>query len=234
MQLKLVSTRPETASVTSFLFEKPKDFQFSAGQFTNITIPVDNCDERCNSRNYSISSSPLEEFLMITTRHGVSRFKQTLQAALPGFEVDLKGPFGKLILTEDPHKEAVLIAGGIGITPLHSIIKYATEKQLPKKITLLYSNKTADDIPFYTELEELRAKNPQLTIHYTVTQNTDTSWHGKTGRITKEVIQELIPHYQDVEYYVTGPAPLVLDMKKQLKEINVADLSIKSELFTGY
>jgi len=238
MQLKLITTKPETPSVTSFLFEKPAGFSYQAGQFINITFAVNNCDNRCNSRNYTLSSSPTQEFLMISTRHGVSRFKQTLEQFPPGVLVDVKGPFGKFVLNEDPNREAVFVTGGIGITPFHSMLNYTTDKGLPKKITLLYANKATSDIPFQLELEQLAQRNKLLTIHHTITQTvpTDTNivWSGRTGRITNDMVKELIPNWPEVEFYVVGPAQMVLDLKKQLKEMGVTDQNLISELFTGY
>ena len=238
MLSEILEVKPETPSVTSFKYTKPANFSYSPGQFTNIELDIADCDERCNKRNFSLVSSPTDDYLMFATRAGASRFKQTTETLTNGNQFHLTGPFGRFILNEDERVGAVMLSGGIGITPLHSMIKYATYKQLPKPITLIYSNSTADDIPFKKDLDEYATQNKHFQAHYTVTNTADTppsgGWTGRKGRIDETMIQELIPNWQICEFYVCGPAQMVIEIKKLLVNMGLDVEKLKSELFTGY
>lgn len=238
METKLIKVHPETPTVTSFIFEKPPGFTFQAGQFLNLELPIPDCDARCNKRNISIASSPAEPFLRIAMCHGVSKFKQTLERMPLGTIVQFKGPLGHFVLNENASIPGVFLSGGIGITPLYSMIKYATDKTLPKELTLIYSNANTDDIPFKSHLDEIDEKNTHLVIHHTVTGEVPThelaSWTGRRGRIDEAMIRDIVKNIDAVEFYVCGPAAMVLAMKEILKLMNIPPEHIKSEMFTGY
>ncbi len=164
MRTKILSIHPETPTTVSLRFAKPEGFNYIAGQFINIELPAEKIAPPGHKRNFSLSSSPTDDFLQITIKHGISPFKKFLQLLTSGDEVTITGAFGKFVLNEDPSIPAVFLTGGIGITPFHSMIKYATDKKLPKPITLIYSNKKADNILFKKEFDELDEKNQHLTI----------------------------------------------------------------------
>lgn len=225
--------KQETPTVTSLIFDKPADFIFQPGQYLNIKIPIQECDNRCNRRNSSIVSSPLDPYLQITMRHGVSRYKQTLITLTVGTEVKIMGPFGRFVLNEDPTIPAVLLSGGIGITPLHSMIKYATKKQLTKPITVIYSNRAAADVPFKAELDELDKENEHLEIHYTFTQ--EPNWTGKTGRIDETMIKEILGSNLEVcEYYICGVPAMVDELRRLFEGLSIPKEQVHFEHFTGY
>jgi ferredoxin-NADP reductase len=156
-----------------------------------------------------------------------------LLPVLESFEMAmLTGPLGRFVLNVNPEVPAVLLAGGIGITPLHSVIKHAAINKVKKPITLIYSNSSASDIPFKADLDKFTQLNQHLSIHYTVTS--DPNWQGLKRRINADLIKELVPKYKEVEFYVCGPATMVLELKKILVDLGVTPQNLKSELFTGY
>jgi len=228
----LVKKTPVTSSVTAFYFAKPQGFIFQPGQFINLEIPVTDCDNRCNKRNFSVAAAPFERYLMIAIRNGTSRFKQTLQDLPVGTEVKLVGPMGRFVLNEEVTQPAAMLTGGIGITPLFSMLKHATHEHLKKPLTLIFSNKSQSDIPFKTELDELDRKNDFLTIHHTLTD--DETWGGHKGRIDEQVIKKLIRNWQSAEYYLCGPMAMVEELKAALLQMQIPDELVKFEQFTGY
>lgn len=232
METTTLSVTQETPSVFTYRFVKPPGFLYKAGQFINIEIPVENPDNRGSKRNSSLASSPTEDFLMISMRRGVSQFKKTLEQIKIGAPVKIVGPLGRFTLNEDETTPAVMLTGGIGITPFRSMIKYATDKKLKKHITLIYSNKTASDIPFQQELFALHAKNEHLTIYHTVTQ--DESWTGKKGRISEELIRECVPSLEKAEYYICGSPQMVTSLRALLATMQIPSERIAFEPFTGY
>lgn len=232
MDTKIIRLEKITQTVMSLILEKPAGYNYLPGQFIVITIPVDDCDARCNKRNFSLVSSPTDEYLQIATRRGVSRFKQTYENISPDTIVKISPPLGKFTLNEDSKIKAVMLSGGIGITPLHSLLKYATAKRLSKQITFIYSNSKKDDIPFKKDLDDYAKNNPHLSLNYTITD--DPSYEGLKGRITDVMIKKIVPEFRSCEFYVCGPPSMVETFRGILKNMNIAPERIKFEQFTGY
>ncbi len=232
MKSIIIGSHQETASVTSFQLMKPYEFIYTAGQFIRLEITVENCDERCNKRNYSLITAPHVDHLAIATRHGVSRFKEWLWDVPQDSEVEITGPFGRMTLNENSSTQAVFLAGGIGITPFHSMITHATYKKLAKHITLLYSNAEGNDIPFKTELDEYARLNPNFSLHHTITA--DETWAGRKGRIDEAMLKQTVPDWETSEYYIAGPSQMVSTMRELLISVGIPLEKIKQESFTGY
>jgi ferredoxin-NADP reductase len=126
-----------------------------------------------------------------------------------------------------------MLSGGIGITPLRSIIKYINDKMIDTDIVLLYSNRHEDDIAFEQEFDEIMAKNQKFNIINTIT-NPGSSWTGLTGRISADMIKKHVPNYLNRVFYISGPTKMVDSMVALLKELSLPEEKIKKELFTGY
>lgn len=233
METTILDHHNETPTITVFTYEKPPGFTYLPGQFINLELPISDCDNRCNKRNFSLLSIPADDFLMTATRHGVSRFKQVFDNLTKDDTVNLIGPFGHFVLNEEPIP-AVMLSGGIGITPLHSMTKYAAFHKLPKPITLIYSNNTADDIPFKKDLDEYDRSDMAFRVFYTLTGEPSPNWRGKVGRIDEAMIKELASDWQQSEYYICGPAQMVMALKKVVTEMGIPLERVKSEMFTGY
>ena len=121
----------------SFYFKRPDGFDFIAGQYNRWTLPITATDGRGSSRFFTISSSPSEkDFLVVTTKIIQSDFKKELLKLHENQEIKIFGPMGQFILDENSEKEHVFLAGGIGITPFHSMIAHEAEKNSNKKLIL--------------------------------------------------------------------------------------------------
>lgn len=179
---------------------------------------------------------------MITTRIRDSPYKQRLSSLQEGFKVKVRGPEGKFVLHEDDSKPAIFLSGGIGVTPFRSMIKYATDKQLPIKIIMFDSNRNEQNIIFKAEFDEWASKNKNLKIVYTVSdedgRNSSFSpWTGEHGRINKEMLNKYLinDELQLSIFYVCGPPAMLNAMKNLLEdELNITKDRIKIEEFTGY
>ena len=224
MLLKILNKKRETINVFSLILEKPENFSFYPGQYLDIELPVN--DPLGNTRAFTISSSPSEDFLMITTKKGISQFKKTLYKLKAGDKISASHPAGTFILDET--ESAVFLAGGIGITPFRSIIKYALDQKLSTPITLLYSN-SDNNFLFKKELNQWQKlypkesfAHPKLKIHYVVTD--------KDGRLTSAKLRSIVNSI----YYLAGPPKMVDDFESMLLNLRVDPTNIRTDRFDGY
>jgi ferredoxin-NADP reductase len=158
--------RTEVAERTiAFRFEKPATFEFTPGQFLDITLlnPRET-DSEGNARGFSIASAPYEDFIMVATRLRDTAFKRVLRTVPLGTEVKIEGPFGNLRLHNDKSRAAVVLTGGIGITPFRSILLHAAKKRLPHRIFLFYANRRPEDAAFLDELQQLETQDPNYKL----------------------------------------------------------------------
>lgn len=230
----LVKKEKVSSDAWRFYFEKPSNFKYSAGQYIKLFLDVKNPDSRGKTRYFTLSSSPTEKHLLITTRILKSTFKLKLGNLKIGTTVKMRGPWGDFVLPEDTSKPLVFIAGGIGMTPFRSIIKFANESKLKNKITLLVSYKTPDQILFREELDNISKKSRSIKIITTITHSEAGNWQGETGRIDEKFIKKHIENLKNNLYYVAGPDPLVEAMKKLLIGMKISEKQIITDGFPGY
>ena len=232
-EFTIIETKNETRDIksTKLSFDGNK-FDFKPGQYMMMELEVvDN--ENGNTRPLSIASSPTEDFLLFSTKISQTLFKQKINNLKVGDKIKLKGPMGIFVLKEDA-KEVVFLGGGIGITPFRSMIKYATSKKLAMKLTLVYSNKTPADIVYRDEWPLFEKQNPNFKAVQTITDASDPSWKGKTGRINESMIREFCSDFGKTLFYICGPPGMVDGLSNLLKTMNVPQQNIKIEKFGGY
>lgn len=234
---KYVGKIQETPTDWSFLFEIPDGFSYKAGQYSVIRIELTHLDTRSNARTCSTSSSPTEKYLQFTFTIRDSGFKNTLMEMKEGTEVELTPARGKMILDEVQTEHCVMIAGGIGVTPFRGIIKDAYDtKQTAKKISLIYSDKTLEELAFYPELKTIEVDYSHFKAFYTLTRHLPTAgeWQGRLGRINEEFIVECIGSIDECTFMICGPVDMCKSAIAQLQSLGVLRERMITELFTGY
>lgn len=241
---KLIS-RTEIAEATmAFRFERPRDWSFRAGQFVDITLlnPPET-DAEGNVRGFSIASAPHEDTIMVATRMRNTACKRVLRTIPLQTEVQIEGPFGDLALHNNAKKPAILLAGGIGITPFHSIVLRAAHDGLPHRIFLFHSNNTPEDAPFLEELRQLEKQNPNYRYIPTMTamERSKRHWSGETGLLSAQMLSKTLkaatpndPGIADAIYYIAGPPGMVADLRKMLVDWGADEDNIRTEEFAGY
>lgn len=221
----------------AFHFEKPEGFEFKAGQFGDFTLinPIET-DAEGNTRGFSLASAPYEETLMFATRMRDTAFKRTLRTMEVGTEISLDAPYGSFTLHNNSRIPAVFLTGGIGVTPVRSIVLQAAHDKLPHKIFLFDSNRKPEDAAFLNALMGAEVKNPNYTFVGTMTEMEKSSrkWNGETGYINKAMLEKHIGDLTLPIYYLAGPASMVTAMRKTLNEAGVDDDNIRTEEFSGY
>ena len=231
--LTIQKIRKETGHVYTFHFSSDTPFAYRAGQHVSLRLPHEVPDTRGTIRSFSLSSSPTENYFSITTNEGESSFKKKLFSRTASDTIEARGPGGGFILREEDPGHHIMIAGGIGITPFRSMLTYVCDSHLTMPITVLYSNKTPEEIVFKEYLDALSTKNPSITMVYTVTGELSSSWNGMTGRINETLIREF--SRGQCRYYVCGPLPFVEAMVTLLgTTMSIPSDRIHFEKFTGY
>lgn len=217
----------------AFHWEMPEGFDFKAGQLGDFTlIDPSEQDEKGNTRPFSFVYAPSENRLVTATRLRNSAFKRTLKDLPKGSKVELDAPHGTFTLHKTESTPAVFVIGGIGITPIRCMIEEATNQQTDHNMTLLYSNKTAEDAPFLDDLKKLEEKNPNFNFVPVMTR--DSSWDGETGHIDAEMLKRYVPDVEKPIYYLSGPKNMVQAMYRMLVEAGANEDNIRAEEFSGY
>lgn len=221
----------------AFRFDRPPDWTYKAGQFADVTLlNPGEIDAGGNVRGFSLASAPDEVTLMVATRMRDSAFKIQLGAALPETEFKIEGPFGDFTLHHDERRPAVMLAGGIGITPFRSMVLDATHRKLKQQIFLFYFNRRPEDAPFFDELQHLEVRNPYYHLVGIMTQpeRSRRGWSGETGHFNDAMLKKYLEYVADPVYYIAGPAPMVKGIREILKAAKVNDDDIRTEEFAGY
>ena len=257
----LEKIKSEGTDVMSFKFSKKQGEQkkgeedsqnikeildYKAGQFAFFDIGEVYNDSKGPIRHFTISSSPTEDFIMLSTRIRDSPYKQRLASLEKGAKVKVRGPQGEFVIHEDYSKTAIFVSGGIGVTPFRSMIKYATDMQLPLKIIMFDSNKNKESVLFKKEFDEWTSQNKNISIIYNLTEEKNPQeqqsspmdiWKGEYGRIDKAMILRYVDSstLKDSLFYICGPPNMLKAMKSLIQEeLKIPEEKIKVEEFTGY
>lgn len=206
-------------------------FTYLPGQFLTVAVAPDG---RPVKRSYTIASSPTQrDYAELTVKHEeggvVSGFLHG--RVREGDLLDCSGPLGSFIFTGRECQCILLVGGGVGITPLMSVLRYLTDRAWPGDIFLIYGCHSPRDIIFRTELEYLQRRHPNLRVVVTVSHPEGTDWKGPTGRITKELITASVPDLASRYVHLCGPVPMMEAAKRILAELGVPRERVKTEAF---
>jgi ferredoxin-NADP reductase len=223
----IISIRVETHDVKTFVLRLGKKFDFVPGQYCMVSMPA-NEQFKKEWRPFTFANTPDDEDIELTVKR-IGVFTQAMHNLKVGDTLLVKGPLGEKLNFDDSVKDdVVFLAGGSGITPFMSAIRFAVSRNLPNQITLLYSNKTVDDIIYKDELEEL-SKRENLTVINSLTNDIPQGWEGSSGRIDRDMILSHVNQLNEKLWYVCGPPPMVEQLKKVLQEIGVPGENLRIE-----
>ena len=234
---KLLNRVEAAEGTMAFQFERPPGFSFTPGQSVDVTLlnPPET-DSEGDVRTFSIASAPFEEWLRFATRMRDTAFKRSLKKVPLGTVVKMNSAMGSFTLHKNSAKAAVLLAGGIGITPFSSMVRQANHDRAPHKLYLFYSNRRPEDAPFIDDLKNLTETNPNFSFIPTMTQTSRSkkTWNGETGRINKEMLSKYLNDLRGPIYYIAGPPAMVSALRKMLVESGVDEDDIRTDEFAGY
>ncbi len=211
----------------------PLPFTHVAGQYLNLALMIDG--KRVN-RSYTIASPPTRgAYCEISVKRAVDGYgsRHLHEAWREGLRVRVSAPAGQFVFAGHEADRVVLIAGGIGITPMMSILRSLTDRGWPGEICLLFSVRSVRDIVFREELTHLQTRFPNLRIRTLVAADPDTAWDGLRGQITGDVIADFIPNLTRGPILLCGPPPMMAAMRQILVTMGVPDADVHQEAFVS-
>jgi ferredoxin-NADP reductase len=236
-QMTLVDRQRIARGTMTFWFDtNGSDYDFRAGQHADFAFLHPSIgDEGDNSRTFSLANSPHDKGLvMIAMRMRETGFKTALMSAALGTKFRVSRPRGSFTLHKDFARPAVFLAGGIGITPVRSILDWAAQERTPHTLYLFYSNREAVDAAFLEEFEALTMQNPRFTLIPTITRLAYSAWRYEVGHINGQLLSRYLTGLNRPIFYIAGPSGMVTAMTGLLRSLDVSEDDLRTEEFGDY
>ncbi len=217
MKISFVKSEQTADKTKTFYFSKPDSYRYNAGQFIELVIDHKNTDDRGSNRWFTLSSSPTEEMLAITTKilNKKSTFKQALDKLKPGDYVTMSEPMGDFVLPKNINKQLLFIAGGIGVTPYRSMCKFIQDSRQRRKIRILYAENDQDKFSFLDLLNN--------------TSRLETT----TNKISAKQVKSTAMSMDNPLIYFAGPEPMVESLNNELSK-TFTQSQLISDFFPNY
>lgn len=223
LRLRLEACNEIAPRIYDAVFTQPAGgrLPYAPGQYMEWTIPGVPFDNRGNRRTFTIASSPTEDRLRIgiKTYQSSSAFKRRLLELKPGALVMAGHVGGSFTLPPRSSGKLLFVAGGIGVTPFRSMVKYLMDTHESRDIILIYAAHKGEFV--YRKIFGMAEKYGVKTFYF-------------TEQLTDVAIREMAPDFTERIPYVSGPQPLVRGVSDALVRMGVSRSRIRTDLFTGY
>lgn len=233
LKVTLIERVRRTPSVESFRFQPQEKVNFISGQFAQLIFDEQNSNNAELNKYLSFSSSPERGYIEFTKRLSQSRFSEALRNLKSGNEISVRGPMGNCIFQQD-YKRIGFLIGGIGITPVISIIEYVIQKNLNTDVLLLYSNRTEEEIAFKEELDYWQKANKNIRVCYLVSDYQPKDKNCIYGRIDKDLLLSKADFIDERMFFIFGPPKMVEIMARLCETAGCGKENIRTENFIGY
>lgn len=220
--------------VYNYIFIPDTPFSFLPGQYMEWTLPNVPYDSRGNRRAFTIASSPTEPEVHIGLKYyePASAYKATFMQMQPGDVMYASQLAGDFTLNGNEKKKLAFIAGGIGITPFRSMIKYLTDNEIRADIILLYLVSDSAEFAYATELNQ--AASLGISVMPVITNKNKVMPGVVNASLSSDLLQQAIPDYSERMFYISGPNKLVEAAQNYLHDLHVSAKNIKTDHFSGY
>jgi ferredoxin-NADP reductase len=234
--LKLKEKIIAATDVYDFWFTTDQKLQFKPGQYLEWTLGHEHQDARGMRRYFTIASSPTEEGIMAGVKFypNSSSFKQSMRFLNPGETIVASQLAGDFVLPVNKNKKLVFMAGGIGVTPFRSMVKYLLDKQEKRDIVLMYSNYAPSDIAYKDIFDQAAAQLGIKTVYTITNQPYPANWNGETGFVNEAMLRREVPDFKDRIFYISGSRTMVVIFTDLLKKMGVPSRNIKTDFFPGF
>lgn len=231
MKVTFDHSQDEAANIRTFYFKPERPVSYTAGQFIELIVAHKHPDKRGTKHWFTLSSSPSDELVSITTKFAgdkSSSFKKALFKLAPGTELSMSEPMGDFVLPKLIQTPLVFVAGGIGITPFHSILEWLAATNEVRPIKLLYGVRSEDEIIFQETFDK-------AGVHATIVVSEPSSaWGGERGSLSAELILGLEKPSEDTLVYVSGPEPMVEKLEEELRRAGLPKQQFVGDFFPNY
>ncbi|MFN8063063.1 MAG: iron-sulfur cluster-binding domain-containing protein [Vicinamibacterales bacterium] len=228
VQLPVLAAFDETPEIRTFRLARPDGFDFVPGQFLTVRFRADG---REHARCYSISSAPEARGYLELSVKRLGVVSNALHAALrPGALLSVRPPAGAFTYPSGEDRPIVLLAGGVGMTPLMSMLRHGVMTEPSRPITLLYSAGREEGLAYRDEIRALRRRHPQLRVYFAVSRGAPSP-EFYPGRIDETLIRAAAPDIAHSISLICGPPAMIDAMKDLLVGLDVPERQVKAEYF---
>lgn len=222
---RVTEVRQEADDIWSLFFAGPR-IDYQPGQFMFIQLLRNG--KLSSAHPFTISASPTAEHLSITPKQ-LGDFTGTIKDTKVGDRAFIDAPYGVFSFLNYGRDELVFIAGGIGITPFMSMLRYMYDQKLDQKVTLFWANRTEKNLCFQDEMKKMQDEMSGFRVIPVMSNQPD--WQGEKGHIKGSMLLKHLESIEGKEFFVCGPPAMSRAVINELKELNVSPLMIHSELF---
>ena len=226
---RVVETRAERAQATTLVLEPQggERLRFRPGQFVMLTLG--DSPLALQQHPFSLASSAHEKRLELTVK-AAGDFTEDMASVQPGARAWLEGPYGAFTHDVDKHRGAVFVAGGVGITPIMSMLRTFRDRGAKLPLILLYGNKNWDEVIFREDLDRMQHALQLHLVH--VLNDPPPGWRGERGHIDAALLERHLPaDDRDYEYFICGPAPLMDSVEPLILKRGAGTRRVYSERF---
>jgi ferredoxin-NADP reductase len=218
----------ETPEIRTFRIARPEGFEFHSGQFLTVQVQLDG---RPVTRCYTISSWPgARGYLEISVKRQGLVSRMLHSTVRPGSTLAVRPPAGGFRYPEADDRPLVLVSGGVGCTPMISMLRHAVACDPSRPVVYVFSAKTEADIAFRHELALMARRHPQVRVVIALTR-TSGSPQFYAGRIDEKLIRQVVPDPLQSLFYICGPLAMIEGTKGLLAKLGVAAAQVRSEAF---
>jgi ferredoxin-NADP reductase len=234
-KVRFVKKVPVGSHINEYVFATSRPIIFTPGQYMEWTLTFHKTDKRGDRRSFSMSSAPSNNEIRFATKlaEKSSRFKSELELLKPGDVITAGQLNGEFTLPKQKHQKVAGIAGGIGITPFVSMIRYMIENNEHRDFVLFYLIANEKEYAYQDVWKQATSLGVKV-IPVVTSPDTISSWKGLKGRLTPELIQQQLPDYKDRQFYLSGPNGLVQFFRSTLRRLSLQRQAIHTDYFSGY
>ena len=221
-------------SVKSFYFKPEEKLNYKPGQYGLFQVEHEG---KTMTKPFSFSCSPKREHIEITTMMSGSEYKTSLDSLAEGSRIIIKGPAGSFTLDAAHGRSVCFLAGGIGITPVKSILEHGCEEGVLPDTVLFYANRNVERIVFRQELEDMSRKTGTLRLIHVISRIGEQEKNRlvcESGYIDADMIRRDLTDYAERQFFIVGPPPFNEAMIKALSDLEISSGHITTENFAGY
>lgn len=227
------------ANTVDFVFNPDKKLAYQPGQYMEWTLPHGNIDDRGNRRYFTLASSPTEPTLRLGIKfyEPSSSYKKAMIDMTEQTEIVAAQVAGDFVMPRSKKRKLVFIAGGIGVTPFRSMVKYLVDTNEQRDVKVLYAANTLQDLAYIDIFEQARKQLGAATTYVLAKPDSNTQipqQYWRQGYVDAEAIRATVPDYRERTFYISGSHQMVVAVQNALISIGVSRRNIKTDYFPGY